>query len=599
MDKLADYVKWIGSLDFVQYPFREADALVLCVISYYDLRPVFAGKYCTEASPGEGIAAGSAGMKKDAMAVSGGRSVCRVRDCLPMIEAGEAKLRITGGDMGNGEIFEAAVRSRRFGDLFLSDNEDILRQEPALQYASVTFHDGGRFSFIAYRGTDSTLAGWKEDFMISFTRTEAQALAADYAERVIMRESGDGAGPELSAGLNRIFTGKMPEGLPAQEPDHRWYIGGHSKGGNEALYAACMLSDEAWAKVSRVFLLDGPGFCPEVLDVSLIGRIDAKTSRIIPEFDVIGKLFEPDITDTRIIHSYREGMEQHSLASWLVDHGDLALAERNDPRTIWINESIDAWVENVPPENRQIFIDEFFDSMTAGGKDSLDEMDLESFQAALISFGGKSEAAKRTLMELPKRAIFDDALDNPDPKSEGIWNWFRNSHLAHALMLVAGGLLMLLASERILEIASLLMVITLAGVQCVLTVRYLSKNGWDFVRARERILLCIILIVSGVFLVLKDQAMFLVGSILFGTLFLVLAYLSGEKAFRRKGERFIRTINAIECVIAVIFGISFLIIPQATVVAFAIAIGGVMIIDGILRIAYYLVRGLRKLMGVL
>ena len=79
----------------------------------------------------------------------------------------------------------------------------------------------------------------------------------------------------------------------------------------------------------------------------------------------------------------------------------------------------------------------------------------------------------------------------------------------------------------------------------------------------------------------------------------MLAYLSGEKAFRRKGERFIRTINAIECVIAVIFGISFLIIPQATVVAFAIAIGGVMIADGIIRIAYYFVTALRKLIGVL
>ena len=94
---------------------------------------------------------------------------------------------------------------------------------PPLQFSAVCFH-GKNWSFLAFRGTDSTLAGWKEDFQISVARTGAQELAYEYAEKHL--------------------TGKQ-----------KWYIGGHSKGGNLALYAACMLSPEQWDKVERMYLL--------------------------------------------------------------------------------------------------------------------------------------------------------------------------------------------------------------------------------------------------------------------------------------------------------------------------------------------------------
>ena len=185
MDQILDYVKWMGSLDFTQYPFREADALVLCAISYFDLTPVL----------------------PDAARRA------HVSDCLSMITAGQARQLITGGNMGNLEIFEAAARSRRYGRLVIGDNIDILREEPALQFAAVTFYDADRAAFIAFRGTDASLAGWKEDFMIAFTETEAQKMAADYASKIFAKTS-----------------------CPVS-------IAGHSKGGNLALYAACMLTD--------------------------------------------------------------------------------------------------------------------------------------------------------------------------------------------------------------------------------------------------------------------------------------------------------------------------------------------------------------------
>lgn len=572
-DRLADYIRWIGSLDFEKYPFREADALVLCVISYFDLRPVFEG---------------SCGP--------------RVRDCLSIIEAGNAKLCITGGDMGNTEIFREAARSARFGDLYMTDYADVLRQEPALQYASVTFHDvrpaGGGFSFIAYRGTDNTIAGWKEDFMISFTETEAQTMAAEYAEDMILRGSS-----ALSP-----YTGDR---ALSEAHLHRWYIAGHSKGGNQALYAACRLSNEAWEKVERVFLLDGPGLCGEVMDRRLVDRIDPKTTRIIPTFDVIGKLFEPEITDTVIVQSYRSGIEQHSLASWLVDHGDLARAERNDPRARWINEAFDVWIENIPPADRKVFIDEFFGSMAEGGLDNFDELDMDKFLDAVTSFRGKSDIAKKTLAELPKAAILNE-LDYADRKDslpaggadadgtikgrlrDRIWRGLKDSSLAHALLLLAAGAAVLLMSEHILEITAMLLVTVTALVQTFLTIRHLKKNRWNLEASRERVILSIILIMLIVILLVKEDAMYFLGTVVAGGFFLVASYITAVKASRAKNNRFNRMRYIIEAVLTAIFGLSFLVIPKATVYAYAVAIGTILIIDGLIRLAYLLVIQVRE-----
>ena len=264
---LLDYIKWIGDIDFDTMPFREADALVLCLASYFEILPLFAE----------------------------GRNSARFSECAALLDAGRARLMITGGDMGNEGIFRAAAESKRFGELEITDYVDKLMTDPPLQYATMCFRYKGKFAFIAFRGTDSSLAGWEENFMISFTRTTAQNLAAEHVSMLI-------------------------------EPGCEWYIGGHSKGGNLALTAACVLDDAQLALVKRIFVLDGPGLCPEVFDEKLIQRIDSQTTRIIPEYDVIGKLFEPRITDTRIVKSYRTGIEQHSLASWMVDHGQLSKA---------------------------------------------------------------------------------------------------------------------------------------------------------------------------------------------------------------------------------------------------------------------------------
>ena len=369
MDHLVDYIQWMGEIPYSALPFNEADALVLCMLSYFDLAPMFPG---------------------------GGQGPLPVRACQRLIDENKVRVLLVGKDRGFQKILECAVRTSRYGDLEIRDFEELNREDPPLQFAAMSFCSPD-FRFVAFRGTDNTLAGWEEDFMISFTVTEAQKLAADYTARALQDE-------------------------------RACILGGHSKGGNLALYAACTMPEESWEKVTHLYLLDGPGICPEVMDDSAIRRIDAKTTKIQPAFSVVGKLFDPVISDSRIVQSSASGFVQHSLDTWGIDHGKLLLAEGPNPRSVWINNLLDRWISGISQEDRPVFVRELFDALAADGAKSLDELDdrgIEGFEVMLAKFLCSSEVTRKTVFDLPKRAILGEYYDAIMQK--GLTGWLRDS----------------------------------------------------------------------------------------------------------------------------------------------------------------------------
>ena len=348
MDGLYDYILWLGDYPFTAVPFQEVDAVILCLLVYCDLAPLF--------EQAKGV---------------------YLRDSRKMIDAGEVCVRRIGKPEAFIKILDAAAASRRFGELYLSGYVDIMLSEDSIQFSAVTYSCDAGWSFIAFRGTDSTLAGWKEDFMISFKRTHAQELAKQYAE-------------------NRV------------DSDQVWYIGGHSKGANLALYAACMLAQAQLSNVKDIFLLDGPGFCPDVMDPGIVSRIEAHVTRIIPGFSVIGRLFEPNIKDTRIVRSMASGFNQHDPATWVVDHGKLAMLAQTDSASDLIKAMLDKWIGDIPREDRDVFINDIFDALGSGGAETLENLrdqGRKGFEAMVNRLKDSNEITKRILMDLSRQAV--------------------------------------------------------------------------------------------------------------------------------------------------------------------------------------------------
>ena len=135
-------------------------------------------------------------------------------------------------------------------------------------------------SYIAYRGTDDTIVGWKEDFQLSAGVVPAQRKAADY--------------------LNEVAGNSM----------RKLWVGGHSKGGNLAVYAAAMCEPNVQERIEVVYCNDGPGFLGTFLTTSGFQRILPKIQRFVPEASVIGMILEHGDEPT-VISSSQKGILQH------------------------------------------------------------------------------------------------------------------------------------------------------------------------------------------------------------------------------------------------------------------------------------------------
>ena len=348
MDGLWDYIQWLGDYPFSAVPFQDVDAVILCLLTYCDYTPLFE--------------------RSDTAAL---------RDCQGMIDADAVRIQRIGETEPFLRIFRAAVASRRFGELLMSGFVDIMIPEEAIQFSAVTFQSDAGWAFIAYRGTDSSLAGWKEDFMISFKRTQAQELAKQYAE-------------------NRIDSART------------WYLGGHSKGGNLALYATCMLPDEMRTSVRRMYLLDGPGFCPEVVDPATVERAQSVTTCIIPGFSIIGKLFDPHINDTRVVQSSASAFDQHDPASWGVDHGKLAELAETNPYSAIINKILGKWIGDLSRTDREAFVTDLFDALGASGARTVEELmaqGYKGYEAVSERLKESSDISKRVLKDLSHQVL--------------------------------------------------------------------------------------------------------------------------------------------------------------------------------------------------
>ena len=341
-DVLIDYINWRGDLSFQMDPFNEVDNVVLSELVYLDLSKIL--KPMLKKGP-------------------------RVRDIYEEIEKKNCYQLLTATG-GNEDFIRAAASSNRFGTIRVTNYKDVFEAD-RMQFAAAHFELSSQTSYIAFRGTDNSIIGWREDFMSSFMHMPGQQMAVDYVKETMTR-------------------------------DRDYYIGGHSKGGNLAIYAAASLNTAMRRHVLRVFDNDGPGFCADIYNMDKIIAIDPILTKIIPEYDVIGQIFRRPLRDVRIVRSSYSGLLQHDLVSWRVKGPKFLEAETLDPAAKVINDTFDEWIRNADFESRQKFVKDLFDSFQVGGAVTLDELKLSNMTDIIKSLIGSSEETKELIHNLQK-----------------------------------------------------------------------------------------------------------------------------------------------------------------------------------------------------
>ena len=342
---LIDYINWRGDLTFDENPFNIVDNVILCELSYVDYTPVL------QAGNPEGISFSEAFRR------------IKELDAFRLLTAG-------GGD---DSLARKAAESRRFGSVLLTYWADVFDQD-SIQFSAVHFELDPDVSYVAFRGTDSSLIGWKEDFMMSFRMIPAQEKAVQY----------------LSLSMRQ---------------HRKYYIGGHSKGGNLAVYAASRLSEAARGRILQIFVNDGPGFSPDVYNTAAMDSLAPIITKLVPVYGIIGRLFHMEAARRYIVNSFGKGILQHDMMTWKLKGPEFDCAERFDNGSEILCNAFTAWVANADEEARKAFVDWLFDSLSAGGAVKLGDLGVRDVPDVLKSILSPSPEAKDVVIDLPKSVL--------------------------------------------------------------------------------------------------------------------------------------------------------------------------------------------------
>lgn len=241
----------------------------------------------------------------------------------------------------------ALVASPRFRDLELRDYASCFDEGERVQFSATTFvwrSPAGRdrdFAYVGFRGTDDTFTGWRENFdMAVDPPVPSQRMAADYLASV------------------------------ARYLPQRLYVGGHSKGGNLATFAALRAPEEVRARIERVFDHDGPGFKAGFLDEKDFEGVRGLVHRTVPEESVVGMLMDTPI-EPHVVVSTARGAEQHSIFTWEIAGDDFVYADELSPAAIFTHELMDTWLASLSPEETPRVVDALFRALAASGAPSV------------------------------------------------------------------------------------------------------------------------------------------------------------------------------------------------------------------------------------
>lgn len=184
--------------------------------------------------------------------------------------------------------------SPRFRDLLIYDHAAAFDEARDLQFAATTYVRPGHFAYVGFRGTDTTLTGWREDFNMAYRApVEAQVLAARYLAAV-------------------AADSRFPETL---------LVGGHSKGGNLAEYAALTATPEVQQRIARLYNHDGPGFKAGLFAAADYEPLAGRMTKQVPADSMVGILME-SFMPVEVVQATGRGFEQHSVFRWVVEGAD-------------------------------------------------------------------------------------------------------------------------------------------------------------------------------------------------------------------------------------------------------------------------------------
>ena len=369
MPNIVDYVVWRGDLKMELHPWNEVDGLLMANLSYLNFHGAQDAKGWT------------------------------------LEEANRLELLLPGTTSsyeGRKKAFELMAKSERFGKCRMHHFIALTDRERDMQFSAVCIDLPDGTVCVAYRGTDNTIVGWREDFNMAYrTRVAGQEAASVYLARV------------------------------AESTDRPLRLAGHSKGGNLAVYAAATAGPELQDRIESIWSYDGPGMNLGITRSEAYGRIRGKIHSYIPQTSIIGLLMEY-YTPYTVVHSTATGISQHDFLSWQVYGPHFEERDSIDNTAEVVRDTLHGWLENSTPEQRSEFVDTLFKLVDSTKAAKMSDLMNEKLKSLVSMVGVRKEVepeTRRAFTRLMAQAItlgFGNAVakvrgKKDDDSEDGEW----------------------------------------------------------------------------------------------------------------------------------------------------------------------------------
>lgn len=338
MANALDYLSWRGDLLFTERPLNQVDNLILCELSYIDMSGIVP-------SPDDGGSVSLRELSETYSRLDRKQDDLFYNDPVPLLKA--------------------AGESPRFSSVEVGRYVNHIDASSQVQFSAVCFRLPDNSVYAAFRGTDNSVVGWREDFNFSFSeQTAGQREAVSYLESA---------------------AAALPGPL---------YVGGHSKGGNLAVYAAAFCDPSLRPRFRRIFSNDGPGFMESIAESENYQSVLPLVDLFLPESSIVGILLD-NRGRRSVIRSSASGVMQHGLLSWQVVGTRFEEADSQSPASVFVDKTLRAWLSSLEPEQRRNVVSALFDALDASGAQTLFDVGAclrDSYSAVL-----------KTLFEDPRR----------------------------------------------------------------------------------------------------------------------------------------------------------------------------------------------------
>ena len=352
MANIMDYVAWRGDLSFSESPFNEVDNLILTQLAFIDF---------------DGI------VPEDL-----GDGFVSLKEAAEVYFERHDKSQVSMGMIVPDEIltlFERVGQTRRFGKIRLGGYVNHVDTDTEKQFSAIVAKLGDRTAYIAFRGTDDTIVGWKEDLNLSFLENiPSQIEAREYVERAA------------------AFLRFMPLRL-----------GGHSKGGNLAVFSAVTCKPRTASRIVAVYNNDGPGFIRSLSDNEQYLKLRPRIHTFVPQCSIVGMLLEHD-DQYQVVESTEAGVFQHDGFSWQVVGPNFVRLPALSEESQSISAVIKAWISSLNEQERKEFVDALYEWLSSTNAQTLTELneDRKVLFKSLTTLDSKS---KETVVRVVKVLI--------------------------------------------------------------------------------------------------------------------------------------------------------------------------------------------------